>query len=159
MIYYDSMRSEKLCLNHKTNRRPSLGGLSLTGFTLIELVVVIVIIGILAAIAIPNITRSNMTTREAAAQANLNIISAALENYASVNGSYPTAETDLTGATPPYLNQSFCGNTVNGYIYSCTLPNPADGTYTITATPSSCGVTGTKTYTITTGGVLSNSGC
>jgi len=159
MIYSDSMRSEKLCLSHKANRRPPLGGLSLTGFTLIELIMVIVIIGILAAIAIPSMKRNYTIAKESVAQSNLRIISSALENYSTVNGNYPTDESQLTGANPPYLNQSFCGNTVSGYTYSCTFPNPADGTYTITATPSSCGVTGTRTYTITTGGVLTSTGC
>ena len=128
-------------------------------FTLIELVMVIIIIGILAAIAIPNISRSNMIAKESAAQSNLRIISSALEDYSTVNDNYPTAESQLTGATPSYLNQSFCGNTLNGYTYSCIFPNPADGTYTITATPSSCGHTGSKIYTIIQGGVLSSVGC
>ena len=157
MIYYDSMRSEKLCLNHKTNRRPSLGGLSLTGFTLIELIMVIVIIGILAAIAIPKMSGTQMLANDSAAKANIETISAALETYAtSNNGNYPTAETDLTNATPSYLNQSFCGKTISGYSYSCTLTSTS---YTVTATPASCGSSGSKTFTVTTGGALSSSGC
>ena len=128
-------------------------------FTLIELIMVIAIISILAGIAIPSMKSNLMIANESVAQSDLRIISSALENYSTVNGNYPTSESQLTGATPPYLNQSFCGKTVNGYTYSCTLPDPADGTYTITATPSSCGGTGTKTYTITTGGVLTSIGC
>jgi len=128
----------------------------LTGFTLIELVMVIVIIGILAAIAIPSMKRNYVIANDSVAQSNLRIISSALENYSSVNDSYPTDESQLTGASPPYLNQSFCGNTIKGYTYSCTLATTG---YTVTATPSSCGSTGSKTYTITTGGVLSSSDC
>ena len=127
------------------------------GFTLVEIMIVVAIIALLAAIAIPNLLRARITANESAAQANLRTISTALENYAAANnGSYATDESQLTDATPPYLNQSFCGNTIQGYTYSCTLA--ATG-YTVTATPASCGTSGTKTYTIETGGVLSSADC
>ena len=126
-------------------------------FTLIELVMVIVIVSILAVIAMPKMFRAQTIANDSAAKANLEIISAALENYAIANnGNYPTSESQLTGASPPYLNRSYCGKTINGYSYSCTL-NTTD--YTIKATPVSCGSSGTKNYTITTGGLLSESGC
>ena len=129
------------------------------GFTLVEIMIVVAIIALLAAIAIPNLLRARITANESAAQANLRTISTALENYAAANnGSYATDESDLLApnADPPYLNQSFCGNTIQGYTYSCTLA--ATG-YTVTATPASCGTSGTKTYTIETGGVLSSANC
>ncbi len=118
---------------------------------------VIVVVSILAVIAMPKMFRTQTVANDSAAKANLEIISAALENYAiSNNGNYPTSESQLTGASPPYLNRSYCGKTINGYSYSCTLNTTG---YTITATPASCGSSGTKNYTITTGGLLSESGC
>jgi prepilin-type N-terminal cleavage/methylation domain-containing protein len=126
-------------------------------FTLIELIIVIVIIGILITIVIPRLSTTHRIANESAAQANLRTISAALENYATVNnGNYPTDESQLTGASPPYLSQSFCGNTVSGYDFSCTLSSSG---YTVTATPTSCGSSGSNNYTITTGGVLSSAPC
>ncbi len=126
-------------------------------FNLIELIMVIVIIGILAIMALPRMSKTQITANDSAAKANIQTIAAALETYAtSNNGNYPTDESALTNASPPYLHQSFCNRTIQGYSYSCDLNT---SNYTITASPSSCGVTGSKTFTIITGGVLSDSGC
>ncbi|HDN86584.1 MAG TPA: type II secretion system protein, partial [Candidatus Omnitrophica bacterium] len=66
------------------------------GFTLVEIMIVVAIIALLAAIAIPNLLRARITANESAAQANLRTISTALENYAAANnGSYATDESDL----------------------------------------------------------------
>lgn len=68
-------------------------------FTLLEILIVTTIIGLLAAIGIPNLLRSKMSANEAAAQATLKTISTACEIFVLVNlGAYPTAETDLLNA-------------------------------------------------------------
>jgi prepilin-type N-terminal cleavage/methylation domain-containing protein len=127
------------------------------GFTLVEIMIVVAIIALLAAIAIPALLRPRMTANEASAQATLKTISTACETYAAANnGNYPSAETDLTGATPPYLNRAYNGATVSGYIIAATLA--ANG-YTITATPVACGTSGSRTYTIVTGGALTDVAC
>ncbi|MBU3958600.1 MAG: prepilin-type N-terminal cleavage/methylation domain-containing protein, partial [Candidatus Omnitrophica bacterium] len=84
------------------------------GFTLVEIMIVVAIIALLAAIAIPNLLRARVTANEAAAQATLRTISTAFETYATVsNGQYPTdVATQLVGVTPPYLNEN--------YITKCT---------------------------------------
>lgn len=127
------------------------------GFTLVEIMIVVAIIALLAAIAIPNLLRARITANESAAQATLRTISTACETYAAANnGSYPANEAALTGATPPYLNRSYNGQTIQGYTYTLTLATTG---YTITAAPAQCGTTGNKTYTITTGGVLTEAAC
>src|SRR5271154_2634684 len=111
------------------------------GFTLVEIMIVVAIIALLAAIAIPNLLRARMTSNDALAKATLRAISTAAESYGtSNNGQYPTAESQLTGATPPYLNTAYCANSqansnagLAGYVYTCTPMSTAG--YTITASP------------------------
>ena len=85
------------------------------GFTLIELVVVIAILGILAGIAIPRFMDATATARGAKIVADLRTIDSAIMLYQAKNGSLPGAATDLTNA-----NQSSA--------YLAAWPTPPSGT-------------------------------
>ena len=129
------------------------------GFTLVEIMIVVAIIALLAAIAIPNLLRTRITANESAAQATLRTISTAFETYAAANnGAYPTTEAALTAPTsgPPYLNKAYQGTTVQGYAY--TYPRISATDYCLQATPASA-TAGTNTFSIKIGGVLKETNC
>lgn len=65
------------------------------GFTLIEIMVVVVILGILAALIVPRIMSRPDEARVGKAKADLNAISSALELYRLDNFSYPTTDQGL----------------------------------------------------------------
>ena len=71
-------------------RRPTVafGNLSLTGFTLIEIMVVVVIIGILAALAIPNYVNTREKALDKEAVAGVKLIRAADRQYYVQNETY-----------------------------------------------------------------------
>ena len=68
------------------------------GFTLIELMIVVAIIAIIAAIAIPNLLRSRIQSNESAAISNLRAINTAQVSYHTATGGYTATFDDLTTA-------------------------------------------------------------
>lgn len=67
------------------------------GFTLIELMIVVVIIGIISAIAVPNFVAMQDRAREASVKSILHTVQACFEDFAvQSTGMYPTSAADLT---------------------------------------------------------------
>ncbi len=120
-------------------------------FTLVEIMLVVAIIALLSAIAIPNVLKQRIAANEASAQATLKAIGTALENYSVLNnGVYPANTTFLVSAVPPYLGTDYFAGTYHGYDYSDSLTSY---TYSIQALPSDTSF-GMRSFTISTGGIL-----
>jgi general secretion pathway protein G len=67
------------------------------GLTLIELLIVVIILGALAAIAIPRITTSATTAKKNACDTNVDTLNTAMEMYKMDKGTYPASVAVLTG--------------------------------------------------------------
>ena len=89
---------------------------SKSGFTLVEIMIVVAIIGLLAAIAIPNFVKARGTAQRNACINNLRQIDGAKEQWALENKA-------TTGATPTEA-------LINAYIKGGTVACPGGGSYT-----------------------------
>ena len=134
------------------------------GFSLIELLIVVAIILIIAAIAIPNLLRSRMAANEASAVGSLRTINTANVAYSTTYGiGYPSALAKLgpaasaTSATADLIDSVLSAGVKSGYSFSYSAAAAVGGTindYALTATPSNAGVTGQRTFFTNPSGVI-----
>ena len=141
---------------------------SARGFTLVEIMIVVAIIALLAAIAIPNVLRGRTTANESVSIGNLRALMSSLEMYRSVNNVYPNAtsgawQADMyTNATPDYgppaFNVAMTGQTVSSYNYTFTGVSGGT-TYTLDTVPSTPLTTGTRRFRADETGLIRHCTC
>jgi prepilin-type N-terminal cleavage/methylation domain-containing protein len=146
------------------------------GFSLIELLIVVAIILIIAAIAIPNLLRSRMAANEASAVGSVRTINTAAISYNSSYGNgFPSLLTEI-GTTPAtavscdnaeYIDSVLTAGTKSGYTFAmaaggtavaapptgCTNAGFIDG-YAVTAVASTLGTTGQRSFCSDATGVI-----
>jgi prepilin-type N-terminal cleavage/methylation domain-containing protein len=138
------------------------------GFSLIELLIVVAIILIVAAIAIPNFTRARMAANEAAAVAACKKITTAEVVYSTTYGrgfsellehlGPPAGGAPATPLAASLLDEILAGGTKHGYVFDY-VPVDANGdgiyeAFTLNAGPQSPGITGNRYFFIDQSGVV-----
>ena len=129
------------------------------GFSLIELLIVVAIILIIAAIAIPNLLRSKMAANEASAVGTLRTINTASVAYSTTYGNYPPALASLgpssspTSSTADLIDAAVAGGTKSGYGFTFTSASNYQQ-YSIVASPLTPGTTGQRYFYTDQSGVI-----
>ena len=129
-----------------------------SGFTLIEMMIVTEIIAIMVAVTYPSLMRQRIQTNEAAAVQNLHQICGSQITFNSANGRYGTLEelcADTGHQGTSFLSGNWAENVLkDGYNY--TSENITDVTFKFTATPAVPGKSGIRTFTTDDSGMISH---
>ncbi len=120
------------------------------GFTLIELMIVVTVIAIIAAIAVPNLLRSKVQANENSAIGTMRALMSAETTFNTQNGRYSRVFDEMTAAIPPYLTGDWT-KAKSGYVFTL---GGTDINYTINANPMNFGIEGNRGFFCDSSGVI-----
>jgi prepilin-type N-terminal cleavage/methylation domain-containing protein len=150
MIINRKMEGKKMRLFYKKSNK---------GFTLVEIMIVVAIIALIAAIAIPNLLRARHNANETAGIGAMRTLSTAMESFraAQTPPTYPASLATLSTAVPPYVGATLSGATTagtarQGYFFTYVLASA--NAYTLQGTPATVGTTGTRRFFVDSSGVI-----
>ena len=133
------------------------------GFSLIELLIVVAIILIIAAIAIPNLLRSKIAANQASAVGSLRTLNTSCIAYSTSYGQFPGAlasmgplggtVTTASSTSADLIDSVLAAGTKSGYIFTYTA-GAAQQSYSITAKAITVGQTGQNMYYTDQSGVI-----
>lgn len=132
------------------------------GFSLIELLIVVAIIMVIAAIAIPALLRSKISANQSSAVGSLRSLNTSCTSYSTSYGQYPAALGNLgpvgsggtaTSTSADLIDIVLASGVKSGYTFIYT-PGTADQSYTLTATPIALGSSGQNMYFTDQSGVI-----
>ena len=112
----------------------------IAGFTLVEIMIVLAIVIVLLAIAIPNLLRSRVIVNETAALTNCRSINNACQLYHINQETYPANLSDLVepASNPPYIDAALATGRKQGYEYIYNLVDPEH--FTLNVNPATAGL-------------------
>jgi len=127
------------------------------GFSLAEIMVVIAIISMIAAIAIPALLRSRHNANELSAITSVRTMFYSLQQYYTGNMPhiYPDTLAQLAEplANPPYIDSVLAGGVKQGYQFTYT-PTEDRLSFTLGASPTAVNLTGTRYFYVDRNGVI-----
>ena len=131
------------------------------GFSLIELLIVVAIILIIAAIAIPNLLRAKIAANQASAVGSLRTLNTACIAFSTSYGQFPAALTNLgpvgsgtaSSTSADLIDSVLAGGTKSGYVFAFGA-GASNQSYTITAKPITAATTGQNMYFTDQSGVI-----
>ena len=115
-------------------------------FTLVELLIVIVVLAVLAAIVIPKFADSGIRSKESSLRSDLSVVRNSIDMFKTDTGAFPSALADLSGAAAPASGKDSAGatKTITATDYK--------GPY-LAAVPNDPVANAALTYSVTSGSV------
>jgi type IV pilus assembly protein PilA len=134
------------------------------GISAVEIAVGVAILLVIAAIAIPNLLHSNLSSNESSAAGSLRTLNSACASYAMLYGGYPRSLANLGPGNPTHsgaadlIDSVLVSGRKDGYVFTYTPgATGVSGnvlSYSITASPVTPGTTGRRSFFTDQSGVI-----